>query len=396
MMCRMPLPLRPADRSGVAARLMCRVVALLGLAVVSACATRPVVVDNRVEAQHYAALAPGHYTAPGPASDPWRPYIVEAAARYDVPQSWIRGVMHQESSDLQFMRDGTLTISDKGAMGLMQVMPETYDELRGRYSLGADPYDPHNNILAGTAYMREMYDLYGSPAFLAAYNAGPGRLDKYLAGTATMPDQTRHYVAAIAPRIEGAWPVNRSPAQLLALNQLPVNIGPGLRYARSYAVAARHRRHGTGTTALASAGHRSHAPGELRLASAATARAGLSSAAPSRDHARMQLAFATPRGSHGFRLISTASAAEAMPQHGGAGTWAIQVGAFSNQSQARAAIDTARGAVSSGHSAVGAVHGGRGVLYRARVMGLSREAAVSACGHMHRNGCVVLSPAAQS
>ena len=367
--------------------------AVLGLAVLSACATRPVVVDNRVEAQHYAALAPGHYAAPGPASDPWRPYIIEAAARYDVPQSWIRGVMHQESGDLQFMRDGTLTISDKGAMGLMQVMPETYDELRGRYSLGPDPYDPHNNILAGTAYMREMYDLYGSPAFLAAYNAGPGRLDKYLAGTATMPDQTRHYVAAIAPRIEGEWPVNRSPAQLLALNQLPDNIGPGLRYARTYAVASRHGRHGTRSYALASAGHRVHESGEIKLAST---RVGSSLAPETQQRGRMQLAFATPRGSHGFRLISMASAAEALPQRGGAGTWAIQVGAFSNQNQARAAVDLARGAASGGRSALGAVHGGRGLLYRARVIGLSREAAVSACGHLHRNACVVLSPAAQS
>ena len=44
------------------------------------------------------------------------------------------------------------------------------------------PTIPHNNILAGTAYMREMYDVYGSPGFLAAYNAGPRRLDDYLAG----------------------------------------------------------------------------------------------------------------------------------------------------------------------------------------------------------------------
>ena len=66
-------------------------------------------------------------------------------------------------------------------MGLMQVMPATYDELRQQYNLGDDPYDPANNIMAGAAYMREMYDIYGSPGFLAAYNAGAepaGRLSQ--------------------------------------------------------------------------------------------------------------------------------------------------------------------------------------------------------------------------
>ena len=64
-------------------------------------------------------------------------------------------------------------LSPKGAMGLMQIMPGTWAELRLRYGLGADPYDPHDNITAGAAYLREMHDRYGEPGFLAAYNAGP-------------------------------------------------------------------------------------------------------------------------------------------------------------------------------------------------------------------------------
>ena len=80
----------------------------------------------------------------------------------------------------QQYQNGQLITSQVGAMGLMQVMPQTYDELRERYPLGDDPFDPHNNIFAGAAYMREMYDMYGSPGFLAAYNAGPHRLDDYL------------------------------------------------------------------------------------------------------------------------------------------------------------------------------------------------------------------------
>ena len=65
-------------------------------------------------------------------------------------------------------------ISPKGAMGLMQLMPETWAALRARYGLGRDAFDPHDNILAGAAFLREMHDRYGSPGFLAAYNAGPG------------------------------------------------------------------------------------------------------------------------------------------------------------------------------------------------------------------------------
>jgi hypothetical protein len=86
-------------------------------------------------------------------------------------------------------------------MGLMQIMPETYAELRFRYHLGADPYEPRNNILAGAAYLREMHDRFGPDGFLAAYNAGPGRYDDYLKRGRPLPEETRNYVAALAPMI---------------------------------------------------------------------------------------------------------------------------------------------------------------------------------------------------
>src|ERR1700709_2598848 len=87
-----------------------------------------------------------YYPPPGPASDPWGPYIHEASGRFAVPELWVRRVMRQESGGQEDV------ISWAGAMGLMQVMPDTYDDLRGRYSLGNDPFEPHNNILAGAAY----------------------------------------------------------------------------------------------------------------------------------------------------------------------------------------------------------------------------------------------------
>ena len=88
-------------------------------------------------------------------------------------------------------------------MGLMQIMPGTWAELRSRYHLGVDPYDPHDNIVAGAAYIRELHDRYGEPGFLAAYNAGPGRYERHLATGRPLPDETQVYVATLAPIIAG-------------------------------------------------------------------------------------------------------------------------------------------------------------------------------------------------
>jgi soluble lytic murein transglycosylase-like protein len=109
----------------------------------------------------------------GPTVDPFAEFIAEASQRFGVPASWIRSVMRVESAG------DVHAISPKGAMGLMQIMPETWAILRARYGLGADPYDPHDNILAGAAYLRELHDRYGAAGFLAAYNAGPARYEDH-------------------------------------------------------------------------------------------------------------------------------------------------------------------------------------------------------------------------
>jgi len=123
----------------------------------------------------------------------WTSYIAEASQRFSVPAHWIRAVMQQESNA------DTTAVSPKGAMGLMQIMPKTYAELRRRYHLGPDPYAPHSNILAGAAYLRELHDRYGPTGFLAAYNAGPERYEDYLMHGRPLPEETRNYVAALAP-----------------------------------------------------------------------------------------------------------------------------------------------------------------------------------------------------
>ncbi|WP_086653364.1 lytic transglycosylase domain-containing protein [Acetobacter malorum] len=142
------------------------------------------------------------YRAPGPAEDPWGPYIRQAAKRFAIPDTWIRAVMQQESGGKQYLNGG-LTTSGAGAMGLMQLMPATYADMQSQYGLGGDPYNPKDNILAGAAYIRLMYDRYGAPGFLAAYNAGPDRVDDYLNNGRHLPDETVNYVAAITPHLGG-------------------------------------------------------------------------------------------------------------------------------------------------------------------------------------------------
>jgi hypothetical protein len=131
------------------------------------------------------------------AADTISTMVAEASERFGIPTSWIRAVMQVESfGDVR-------ALSPKGAMGLMQIMPESWATLRSRYGLGADPYDAHDNILAGAAYLRELLDRYGSPGFLAAYNAGPARYEDHLATGRALPAETQAYVATLAPVIGG-------------------------------------------------------------------------------------------------------------------------------------------------------------------------------------------------
>jgi len=126
--------------------------------------------------------------------------VSEAALRFGLPEAWIYAVMRQESG-------GRVdAVSAKGAMGLLQLMPATWRELTLELGLGNDPYDVRANVLAGSAYLRRMYDRFGSPGFLAAYNAGPQRYADHLAGTQSLPLETRIYVQRVAPLLSGASP----------------------------------------------------------------------------------------------------------------------------------------------------------------------------------------------
>ena len=138
------------------------------------------------------AQAPGVVRAS--ARDPFGAHIAEAAQRFQLPAVWIRAVLAAESNG------NPRAVSPKGAMGLMQLMPATWRDLRLQHRLGTDPFDPHDNIIAGAAFIRLLFDRYGSPGWIAAYNAGPGRYEASLKGRA-LPSETRAYVAAIAPNL---------------------------------------------------------------------------------------------------------------------------------------------------------------------------------------------------
>jgi hypothetical protein len=283
-------------------------VCLSGAALLSACASHAPPMTATQEAATYIARAKPSYTPPGPPGDPWGPYIVEAAAKYDVPETWIREVMHTESGGHEFAANGVLITSPVGAMGLMQLMPETYDEVRARYNLGDDAFDPHNNILAGTAYLREMYDAFGSPGFLAAYNGGPARLEDYLTHNRPLPAETRRYVAMIAPTIQGIWPAQRSPAEQYAVNQLPMYIPAGPRYVVHHApvlLARNTRRAREQAARYAAVDRRRHgrSAAPVELAEAPEPRA-------------IRASYTMPNGHRGYHFIQPAVATLSVTHHG--------------------------------------------------------------------------------
>jgi len=128
----------------------------------------------------------------------WNPIVAEASKKFGVSEVWIRAVMHMESRGRTMLGENQPIISSAGAMGLMQVMPETYADMRAQYGLGADPTNPRDNIFAGTAYLRILYRKYGNPGMFAAYNDGPGALEDHLHRGRPLPAETQAYVSGIA------------------------------------------------------------------------------------------------------------------------------------------------------------------------------------------------------
>jgi hypothetical protein len=160
---------------------------LAALAILSAGETSTTSAETAVETKLVLPGVPSAYPE----------FVAESAHRFRIPEHWIRAVMRHESGF------DTHAVSQKGAMGLMQIMPKTWDELRMRYRLGVDSFDPHDNIFAGTAYLRELLDRFGAEGFLAAYHAGPQRYTEHVATGRPLPEETIAYVATLLPIVQG-------------------------------------------------------------------------------------------------------------------------------------------------------------------------------------------------
>lgn len=376
-------------------------------------------------------LRPGRsYPPPGPPSDPWGPYIREASRRFGVPEQWVRAVMREESAgEVQ-------ALSPAGAMGLMQVMPSTYEMLRDEYGLGNDPFEPRDNILAGTAYIQQMYDRYGAPGFLAAYNAGPARVDDYLAAGNPLPNETVSYLTDVAPHLGNATPMT---------GPLAVYAGNNATYATSMSGvcdpnAAYDPDHpctppapvpqAPVTLAAAAGGYcdpnaaydpdrpctpapQPAAPAPVQFASAASGACDPDAAYdPSRPctpvpqpaapapYATASLIY-QPRPAqplpigHAAQAVAGSASAPSVET----GAWAIQVGAFMTPSAAHSAAANARralpGLLSPARIEVSTTEPfGNQILFRARLTNLTPDGAVDACSRLAqvRMPCLIVRP----
>jgi hypothetical protein len=182
------------------------------------------------------------------------------------------------------------------------------------------------------------------------------------------------------------------------MNQIPIDIPPGPRRGMGGTMLAQAPRPAAGNVP------RSYQTAELPTPPLMSPPPGYLSLPAAEPRSQVALVLPPPEPPRGFHLIAPANA-DTLPQHRGGpanGNWAIQVGAFANEGQARAAAETARSeareALGQAREAIGLVHQGHGMLFRARLVGVSRDAAVQACERLSKNrtACVVVSPEAQS
>ncbi len=157
----------------------------------------------------------------------WNPTVTAAAKRFRIPPVWVRAVMQIESGGRTMSGPEQPITSSAGAQGLMQLMPETYDEMRKEHGLGADPFDPHDNIFAGAAYLAWLRGKYGYPEMFAAYNDGPGHLDQRLAAAQLLPLETRNYLGDITAMLNGKRGHGAALARLTRPNGEAVMVDAG-------------------------------------------------------------------------------------------------------------------------------------------------------------------------
>lgn len=330
----------PTCRPHAAVRRCAHILALGALAVLAACA------------------GPRRNYAPPVASDnalnQWTPYVQEASHRFTIPQAWIRAIMRQESGGHQYLH-GHLTRSIHGAVGLMQIKPDTYAELADRYHLGSDPYDPHDNIMAGSGYIRELYDRFGSPDFAGAYSCGPQCMSNHRTRGAPLPSFAVAYLAAVSPHLND--PVPGDNAQI------------------AQAAAA----------AEAENWSDSDHPQSDTLADMQT-----DTTASAQTEAQTRQVSIAPLPGQSSREIALSGPAITWRQNRLTGNAVIQIGAFSTRGRAAAALRTAHGAtpaLSQARDRMEQILSGSGItVWRTRLEGLPAAQTDAICQALRQQG----------
>lgn len=165
----------------------------------------PTIVHEVAGTEAIRTTRPDHAPATHLAADRFEALVLEHATRHAIRPELVRAVIQVESGFNPVAR------SPKGALGLMQLMPATARDL------GVDdPYDPAQNIRGGTAYLRQLLNRYNDDErlALAAYNAGPGAVDRY--GRNVPPyRETRAYVTKVGQRAGATEPVVKPAATVV-------------------------------------------------------------------------------------------------------------------------------------------------------------------------------------
>ena len=171
-------------------------------------------VSDKQTAASTEALAEEQAMSTAELIDRWTPYIKEASRRFKISADWIKAVIRIESGGRTLSDDNQPITSSAGALGIMQVMPDTYRDMQLQYGLGENPHDPRDNILAGTAYLRWLEEKYGYPKMFAAYNAGPATFEaQSSSGKGKLPKETRDYVKRISVILGIEEPAAATPVQ---------------------------------------------------------------------------------------------------------------------------------------------------------------------------------------
>lgn len=342
---------------------------------------------NKVTSSRYSNYMPNHpnWRPPGTAQDPWGPYIMESSNRFKVPDQWIRTIIKQESNGYQYYNKKPIT-SPHGAKGLMQLKTATYKDMAKRYHLGSDPYQPRDNIMAGTGYIRILYTRYGAPGFVAAYHGGPGALDAFLKQGKPLSKETKKYLAAVAPKLGNDIPMS-GPFAGSHLNRNAVPLSLDAYYQpKSY------------VPIQVAENQEKDLPQPIPVQKYEQETVSAQSDEPPIIIAHKSTIPTKPIRHSSPVIASGYIPAVASSNH--SGNWGIQVGAFTSRSlaqqEANKAQRLAKNNLSCASPVVEVTQKNDKTFYRARLIGVGYAEAAEACAQLKQKGlpCITIQPGA--